>query len=206
MRFHRISFIAILVGMFSSCSDLGPETIDLSYRDQFPLRPGCYWKYAVHEIYNYGPSTVTDYIVTVHTIGIIHNPDMDRWGIVQTILGQPGSDTTFAEVIGDTVKIGWYQGGFTVTYVYVFPMFVGQSWPLYSSRVEVRSNMPIDTKAGRFENGFMLYSTWSNVLGQGEEDLWLVPGVGIVTRHVNFYFESPPYDITEELIEYRIPP
>jgi hypothetical protein len=212
MSYRWISSFAILFGMFSSCSDLGPETIDLSYRDQFPLRPGCQWRYAVHQVYN--NTEVTDYVSTATTIGILHTEFGDVWGIKWTWSNDTGSVTQVVRVIRDTVQVGDYipgsgQTDFPVGMQYVLPLSVGQSmsWGSFTAiRVNVTTQMPVDTRAGMFQEAFEIqYSAHSHFLdAQGEQ--WFVPGVGIVKSHDIWYFEGPPYEVTKELIDYWISP
>jgi len=146
----------------------GPAPSCPEVKDDFPLKPGTWWRYERYD----------DLTLRFDTILVIVNDSGDFVynfsSLIDTQSITINTDTLFAE--------NMYPRK-----MYIFPLHVGAIWSdsiapfIGTMDYEVGNQISLTVPAGTFSNAFPINSVWScGDECSAERDEWFVPGVGMV--------------------------
>ncbi len=183
-----------------SCTDMGVEPESGSFdMHNFPSQIGDHWTYAVSDNVQ-KKSTAASVTVSGKMAGM---PPVWLWQIDNGDL----VETQYCQVLGDTVKMHYWDDDAFTTITYVFPLQAGKQWqgsPQGHNCTVVKVG-PTQVPAGSFQSCFQIMERWETDAGHFEVCSWLVPDVGVIrlslrrTRYSHLF-----KDVTWELSSYRV--
>ena len=166
------------------CGKKPTEPLQLDAEAGFPHAVGNWWIYDVYDSVRSTSDTVTVTIVdttrlengALATVWLYEYPDR--------------VDTQYVTVSGDTVNM--YSDRQRSTNFrsarYVLPLEVGNGWRglLISDSTIVRDKDSVCVTAGCLPGGFRIESNWGGFNVYGHRTDWLVPGIGVVSIHLQW--------------------
>ena len=183
-----------------SCTDMGVESEggNFDLRD-FPSQVGDSWTYTVSDNVQKKVEAASMTVVGKMTA----MPPVWLWetnngGLIET---------QYCQILGDTVKMHYWEDDAFTTITYVFPLQAGKKWqgsPQGHNSTVVKIG-PDEVPAGSFQSCFEVMESWETDDGRIDICSWLVPDVGLVrSNYRETQSGQPVKDITWELISYQV--
>ncbi len=168
------------------------------YKTDFPNMIGDSWTYSVYD-------SLADELDTVN-VNIAGEKILPSSVIskIWTFEGGNFNDTNYFAFYGDTLKIFKKDDLVYPAEQIIFPLFPNKVWGSYGDTSRVKSVEMIDVEAGNFSNAYHINRNAYSLNFQLLEDIWLVPGVGIVKKNKFEVSLGPVENSNWKLLNYNI--
>lgn len=168
------------------------------YKTDFPNMIGNSWKYSVYDSLANELDTVN---VNISGEKILPNSVVSK---IWTYSGGNFTDTNYVAFYGDTLKVFKKDDLDYPTEQIVFPLIIGKVWNFNGDTNRVKSIETVNVGAGNFNNAYHIFKKSIGLNFQLVEDLWVVPGVGIVKKNRNEFSLGPVENSHWELLDYGL--
>ena len=183
-----------------SCTDMGNEPDGKgSEMNSFPSQMGDSWTYSVSDNVQ-KTNTFASVTVTGKMAGLppVWLWEVNNGGVIET---------RYCQILGDTLKMHYWDDEVFTTITYVFPLQAGKKWLGSPSghNSSVVSIGQVEVPAGSFQSCFQVQETWGTSDDYFEVCSWLVNDVGVVKLTLKrTYFGHLFNDVTWELTSYQV--